>query len=84
MAVRRLPKVTGANSRPASPFEAGRQFERASCAPPFLPAAVAHFYRSVWKKNAGGVTASRPTLTPQSNAHPGNRRLPVCLSNAKK
>jgi hypothetical protein len=38
--------VSGANRRPACPFEAGRQFERASCAPPFLPAAVAHFYRS--------------------------------------
>jgi site-specific DNA recombinase len=30
-------------SRPASPFEAGRGFGRASCAPPFLSAAVAQF-----------------------------------------
>jgi hypothetical protein len=36
---------TGANSRPASPFEAGRPFGRASCAPPFLSAAVAQFWR---------------------------------------
>lgn len=33
--------VTGANSRPASPLDAGRQFGRASCAPPSLPAAGA-------------------------------------------
>lgn len=39
-------EVTGANSRPASPFEAGRQFGRASCAPPSLSAAVAQFCRS--------------------------------------
>jgi hypothetical protein len=38
-------KITGANRRPASPFEAGRQFGRASCAPPFLSAAVAQFWR---------------------------------------
>jgi hypothetical protein len=36
-------KVTGANSRPASPLDAGRQLGRASCAPPFLSAAVAQF-----------------------------------------
>jgi hypothetical protein len=35
----------GGNSRPASPFEAGRQFGSASCAPPFLSAAVAQFGR---------------------------------------
>jgi hypothetical protein len=39
-------KIGRANRRPASPFEAGRQFGRASCAPPFLPAAVAHLCRS--------------------------------------
>jgi hypothetical protein len=38
-------KVTGANSRPASPLEAGRQFGRSSCALPFLSAAVAQFGR---------------------------------------
>ncbi len=38
-------KITGANSRPASPLAAGRQFVSASCAPPFLPAAVAQFWR---------------------------------------
>ena len=37
--------VTGANSRPACPLDAGRQFGRASSAPPFLPAAVAQFWR---------------------------------------
>jgi hypothetical protein len=39
-------KLTGANSRPASPFDAGRRFGSALCAPPFLPAAVAQFCRS--------------------------------------
>jgi hypothetical protein len=38
-------KVTGANSRPASPLDAGRQFGRAACAPPFLSTAVAQFCR---------------------------------------
>jgi hypothetical protein len=36
-------QITGANSRPASPLDAGRQFGCASCAPPFLSAAVAQF-----------------------------------------
>ena len=35
------------NRRPASPFNVGRQFESASCAPPTLSAAVAHLYRSM-------------------------------------
>jgi hypothetical protein len=38
-------KSVETNRRPASPFNAGRQFESASCAPPFLPAAVAHLSR---------------------------------------
>ena len=38
-------QITGATSRPASPLDAGRQFGRASCAPPFLSAAVAQFCR---------------------------------------
>jgi hypothetical protein len=38
-------KVTGANSRPASPFKAGREFGSAPCAPPLLSAAVAHLCR---------------------------------------
>jgi hypothetical protein len=38
-------KVAGANSRPASALDAGRQFERASWAPPSLSAAVAQFCR---------------------------------------
>jgi hypothetical protein len=38
-------QVGGANRRPASPLNAGRQFESASCAPPSLPAAVAHLWR---------------------------------------
>jgi hypothetical protein len=38
-------KVTGANSRPASPFDAGRQFGCTSYAPPSLSAAVAQFWR---------------------------------------
>jgi hypothetical protein len=38
-------QVTGANSRPASPFTAGQQFGSASCAPPSLSAAVAQFWR---------------------------------------
>jgi hypothetical protein len=38
-------KVTGANSRPASPLDAGRQIGCASCAPPSPSAAVAQFGR---------------------------------------
>ena len=34
--------IERANRRPASPFNAERQFEHASCAPPSLSAAVAH------------------------------------------
>jgi hypothetical protein len=40
-----LPPNMTSNSRPAFPFEAGRQFGRASCAPPLLSAAVAQFGR---------------------------------------
>ena len=40
-------QITGANSRPASPIKAGRQFGSASCAPPSPSAAVAQFWRSV-------------------------------------
>jgi hypothetical protein len=39
-------KIGRANRRPASPVYAGRQFARASCAPPSLSAAVAHLWRS--------------------------------------
>jgi hypothetical protein len=39
--VRRTQRVE-TNRRPALPVEAGREFERASCAPPVLSAAVAH------------------------------------------
>jgi hypothetical protein len=39
------------NRRPASPFNAGREFVSAACAPPLVSAAVAHLYRSV--KNRG-------------------------------
>jgi hypothetical protein len=39
-------KVTGANSRPPFPLDAGRRFGRASCAPLSLSAAVAQFCRS--------------------------------------
>jgi hypothetical protein len=35
-----------ANRRPALPLSTGRQFESASCGPPFLSAAVAHLCRS--------------------------------------
>ena len=38
-------KITGANSRPASPLDSGRQFGCASCAPPSPSAAVAQFCR---------------------------------------
>jgi hypothetical protein len=38
-------KIGRANRRPASPFNAGRQFGSPSCAPPFLSAAVAHLWR---------------------------------------
>jgi hypothetical protein len=38
-------KSVETNRRPASPFSAGREFGSASCAPPFLPAAVAHLWR---------------------------------------
>jgi hypothetical protein len=39
-------KSVETNRRPASPLKAGRQFESASCAPPFPSAAVAHLQRS--------------------------------------
>jgi len=45
-------KITGANSRPAAPRDAGPEFESASCAPPFPPAAVAQFYRSAMMMTA--------------------------------
>jgi len=38
-------KIGRANRRPASPFDAGRQFGSTSCAPPSLSAAVAHLWR---------------------------------------
>jgi hypothetical protein len=38
-------QITGASSRPASPLDAGRPLVSASCAPPFLSAAVAQFWR---------------------------------------
>ena len=38
-------KSVETNRRPASPVNAGRQFEDASCAPPPLSAAVAHLWR---------------------------------------
>jgi len=37
-----------ANRRPVSPLNVGRQFVSASCAPRFLPAAVAHLWR--WRR----------------------------------
>ena len=43
-------KVTGANSRPAAPLEAGWQFESAAYVPPSLSAAVAQLCRSAEKK----------------------------------
>ena len=38
-------KSVETNRRLASPFNAWRQFDSASCAPPFLSAAVAHLWR---------------------------------------
>jgi hypothetical protein len=38
-------KFTGANSRPASSFDAGCQLESTSCAQFFLSATVAQFWR---------------------------------------
>jgi hypothetical protein len=46
-------KIGRANRRPASPCNAGRQFESASCAPPFLSAAVAHLWRSAASAGRG-------------------------------
>ena len=43
-------KIGGANRRPASPFDEGRQFDNASCAPPFLSAAVARRWRSAQER----------------------------------
>jgi len=42
--MKKASKVTGANSRPASPLAAEWQLGRTSCGPPFLSAAVAQFY----------------------------------------
>jgi hypothetical protein len=39
-------KIGRVNCRPASPFDAGREFESASCASPSPSAAVAHLWRS--------------------------------------
>jgi hypothetical protein len=43
------------NRRPALPFDAERDSEIASCAPPFLPAAVAHPFRwaAGWRQTLG-------------------------------
>jgi hypothetical protein len=38
-------KSVETNRRPASPLDAGRQFESASCDPPSVSAAVAHLWR---------------------------------------
>ena len=38
-------KSVETNGRPASPLDAGREFERASCAPLFRSAAVTHLVR---------------------------------------
>lgn len=43
---RKLSKSVETNRRPAIPFNAGREFESASGAPPSLSAAVAHLFRS--------------------------------------
>ncbi|HRZ57204.1 MAG TPA: hypothetical protein P5525_17300, partial [Candidatus Paceibacterota bacterium] len=43
---RKANQITGANSRPACPLNAGRKFESALCAPPSFSAAVAQFRRS--------------------------------------
>jgi hypothetical protein len=43
---RRANKSVETHRRSASPLDAGRQFVRAACAPPFLSAAVAQFGRS--------------------------------------
>jgi hypothetical protein len=39
-------EVTGANSRPAPPFDAAPEFGCVPCAPPSSSAAAAQFYRS--------------------------------------
>jgi hypothetical protein len=39
-------KIGRANRRSGTSFDAERQFRSASCAPPFLSAAVAHLCRS--------------------------------------
>ena len=44
-------KVGRANRRPASPLNARRKFGRAFHAPPSVPAAVAHLWRSTSKGN---------------------------------
>jgi hypothetical protein len=38
-------KITGANSRPASPFQRCGFIAHSRCAPPFVSAAVAQFSR---------------------------------------
>jgi hypothetical protein len=54
-------QVGRANRRPASPLNAGRQSDSASCAPPFLSAAVAHLWR--W----AAVRRSNSKPKPQTN-----------------
>jgi len=62
-------KVTGANSRPTPPLEAGRQFGCASCAPPSLSAAVAQFWRYAMTSVVARSSTSNHQCTHNENQH---------------
>ena len=68
-----MPKQGAAASRrPASPFGAGRQFQRASCAPPLLSAAVAELLgRSMIKTkiNKDDMDNHADQLNPNNDAY---------------
>jgi hypothetical protein len=62
-------KIGRANRRPASPHDAGRQFESASCAPPSPSAAVAHLWRSHGRRCPVGWAAV------ETKQRPSGRRI---------
>ena len=51
-----------ATRRPASPLNAGRQFESTSCTPPSLSAVVAHLARSAKRPSHGARRTDQTTI----------------------
>jgi hypothetical protein len=76
-------KITGANSRPASPLDAGRQFGSASCAPPSLSAAVAQFCRCRGRFASSTIAADDHPQAAR-RAAPHNQRMQQTIPSASK